>query len=269
MRSSLYPTLTLSIVLLTGCSSDSNIDQPTETDQADVFFFGGVSCSNSITDVAPIGPVGPTGVDGTHIDSAKLERMDEDLSIEVNCDANVDMNIPGPGFGLNGSGSLTRDGIETTISAATADIFDDEFTTNADSFLDAILILHDGDARAVFASQTVNTENGTVYNASFAFFISLSQYNTSTFTGGSFEVIAPDIDPGPNASNFVDFAAYLSDTNGNGLADLPDEMDTITGGNLNITGEAPNWSVTLDMSLESGSSVSGVYNGSFYDLATD
>ena len=252
--------------LLVGCSGNSSgvseEDPEQSGSQAGKVFFAGLSCSGSSTAI--------TSASGTPTDSG----IDSPVVIQsgseiVDCSADVVPDLTEPGVANTGEGSLTNDFLTANISSAAIDI--EIYNQTAE----VGLFLHDGNTRSSKASSTTETENGTstlsrvdwgIYDASIALAIVLYQANTEEFTGGSFEIIV-DYDLSPSNLNYSDFATLIRDGNGDGVIDDPTaDGKRAVSGNINVTGESPNWSVTFDITLDDGSTLTGDYNGDFHQL---
>jgi len=191
--------------------------------------------------------------------------------VEVDCNSEDDKALPGPGVGETGTGSLTYNNSETALTAAAI-----HFEV-IDGFqeLESTLILHDGDTRFSrvsgsnesneFSPQTTTRITMGVYNATIAFSATLIQTNTDVLTAGSFEVIAPDESTEAGATNIALLSFLAQDKNSDGtINEEESEAVSAISGNINVSGVSPDWSVTLDVTLEDGSTLIGVYNGSLH-----
>lgn len=246
--------------LLLGCTSDNPSTQTEVGNSVDRAFLAALSCGISSSSVTPADAV------QTAMDSETTTQQ------QVSCSEEADTALTGPGIGNTGTGSLNFRGNETALSAATTD------EDNYNNVSDLILFLHDGNTRSLRQSGSSETQTDLesrtridwgLYDATIAFSASLTQINTATFTGGSFDVRAPSTDGQtniPTDTNTANFATLIRDINGNGVADAETETEWAASGNINVSGESPNWSVTLEVTLEDGTSVTGVYVGSFLEL---
>lgn len=253
-------TTPLVAALLLGCSSDNPSTQTELGSSVDQAFLAALSCESSSSSVTPADTV--------------QAPMDSETTTEppVSCSDDVDTALTGPGIGNTGTGSLNFRGNEIALSAATTD------QDNYNNISDLTLFLHDGNTRSFRQSGSSETATDSesrtrvdwgLYDATIAFSVFITQINTATFTGGSFDVRAPSTDGQtdvPTDANIANFAALIRDINGNGVADTETETEWAASGNVNISGESPNWSVTLDVTLEDGTTVTGVYVGSFHEL---
>lgn len=281
MHARLLTVAIISAALLLGCSNDDTTSDPISSDSgaemddsADQFFVGGISCSNSASSTIPDGV--DAGTDDTGSDSSPASQVDNQVTadpvVDIDCLAELDTALPGPGVGKTGTGSLTHDGNETALSAATIDY---DAQNNFDNTTFLTLTLHDGDTRSSIASNTVEGLNETatitrvdwgIYNATIAFTVELNQVNADAFTGGSFEIRSAEEFSQQDNSNYAILGFLLLDKNSDATITPESEFISAISGNVNVSGESPDWAVTLDVTLEDETALTGVYNGSFHSL---
>lgn len=219
----------------------------------------------------PETPPSPGAMEPMQIES----QTNPETSADVDCVSELDRNLPGPGVGQTGAGSLTYSNREIMLTAATADYAQ---STELDSGVSVLLLLHDGETRSLTVSASVETENETesstrtdwgIYNASTAFSVNLTQINTEVFTGGTFNVTPLSDSSSPENANTATWVYLFLDRNSDLTISEESEVGNIVSGNINVTGESPNWSVTFDVTLEDGMSLTGAYNGAFHNLPID
>jgi len=247
----------LTATLLLGCSSSGTTPQAESGSSTDQAFLTGNSCETGLATVNVSDQAPPAATTAEQ---------------QLSCFEDADTALSGPGVGNTGTGSLNYSGNVKNISAATID------EENYNNQSDVTLLLHDGNTRSLKQSGSNETEYGSetitridwgLYNATIAFAAILTQINADTFTGGSFDVIATTANGSidiPTDTNTAYIVALIRDKNGNGVSDTETEVDFAVSGNINVTGESNNWSVTLDVTLEDGTAVTGVYDGSFHRL---
>lgn len=264
----------LSTVFLTGCSSkdsssSANLSSSINSNNpADQHFFSITFCNIS-SDIS-INAAGDANPDSSVALQADAQSM-TNPGVEVDCESEDDKALPGPGAGETGTGSLTYSNSETALTAA-AIHFE---PIGGLQELESTLILHDGDTRFSrvsgsnesneFGPQTTTRITMGVYNATIAFGATLIQTNTDVLTAGSFEVIAPDESTEAGATNIALLSFLAQDKNSDGtISEEESEVVSSISGNINVSGVSPDWSVTLDVTLEDGTTLTGVYNGSLH-----
>jgi len=273
-----FATAALASALLVSCSSK-------DSDDSDAFFVGGLICaSNGDSTVGGSADAGATTAAG-ETDSgsnAGLEnngetdgQSSEVMEATIDCQAPLNKSLPGPGSAKTGIGSITYNNSRFSLTGA-AVTSDSEFV--ADGPANLSLHLHNGEMRSKTISETINVTNGTeenvrtdwgIYNANIAFFVDLYQAGTDTFTGGSFTVRPFDDANEAVTSNVADLGALLVDTNLDKTINLDSEVIVAVSGNVNVTGEAPNWSVTFDVTLKNGRTITGGYDGDFAPIIVE
>lgn len=260
MSTRILHTVPIVALMLLGCDSSSQTGTDTDTgtgiDTAGTdnqLFLAGLFCQESESSTAQID-------NGT----ASIPELD------VNCANDADPALPGPGVANSGDGSFAINDGETAVTAATVDENRDE------NPLELVLYLHDGNTRSATTSDSAETDQGTMsatridwglYGATLTFGATLFQANSSSFTGGSFEVLTPGTAT-PTDSNTANFVFFAQDSNANGTLDRNEELNSVVSGIINVSGESPNWSIDLNVTLEDGTELLGAYNGAFYQLPT-
>jgi len=265
--------------LLIGCSSDrTSTSAPT-----DQYFTGSVSCSE-FSDTNATQPIDTTAGDtdsNTPSDTLSSDTSNNEQTngqvgttpgAELDCESEIQKNLPGPGVGQTGSGSLTINNKQTTLSAAYITI---DQLGNDTNVIESVLVLHNGELRSSQTSSTNETATSTtttvrvavgIYNASIALPMHLSESNADMFAGGSYEILPPNDATGPTGAKVVELAVLAQDINGNATIDTDSETIRAISGNVNVSGTSPDWTITIDATLGDGSSLTGVYNGAIHTL---
>lgn len=226
--------------------------------------FGGRSCAFSAEAVTTV----PTTLNGVPLSPTEtVSPVATDSENHVDCDEELG-ELPGPGVSHTGVGSLLTDSSEITISSVTAD---SESVTGNFSVLE--LILHDGETRSLvqqskIGGQTTIRIDWAIYNISVAMTANLTQAGADTFSGGTFEVSnSTDLSATEfEQSNYALGVWLFIDKRDDGIPTTEDEVAQAVSGNINVSGAAPDWLVTLDLTLDDGSSLTGSYSGSFYQV---
>ena len=243
--------LTLASLLLCGCSSEESTTN--NDNNTNVLTTSGASCETSSSS--------NTNTSTNNQSTASSDAI---------CQADLEGPIPGPGISNTGTGTLLIDGISLPVKTM---IFESIFTSNTESIVE--LTLHDGEYRSLVrtaingTSTTTRTDYGT-YNASVYLSMELVQAGTDGLTGGSFEVFGNDNSSVSDApANRAPDVFFFQDKNGDKKPTSTDEVSEGMTGNINISGTAPNWTITLDLTLENGSILTGNYSGEFYTAGTE
>ena len=250
MRNNYY-SLCVAGILLVGCSSGDDAGVASDRDE-NVYFTGGVSCSVSST---------------SSTDSTSTTGTVEN-STAVDCSADQNTSLPGPGVASTGSGSLLLADQELPITGAIISI---AYRDNNNDFMNVDFTLHDGNVRTRL-QQSSNGNDSTsrldwgIYGASFVLSTELQQQGSPMFTGGSFEVVLSEDGVSPAAQNHALEPLLFIDKRSDGMITGVDEIAKVVSGNINITGNAPDWSVIVDVTLEDGTQLGGNYAGSLYEL---
>lgn len=236
------------VLLVCGCGSS----ETSGTQQSDALTTFGSGCSTSSNSVAISTPI--------------TETQTIASTLEVECPGDLDTPIPGPGVSNTGSGALVNAGRTWPVNTANYDLL---FSSNAESATQ--LILHDGEYRSRVRSVTNGTDTAIgvewgIYNASVLIDMELVQIGQESLTGGSFEVEA---DTFVAATNRVSDIIVFTDKDGDSKPSAIDEVFEVLSGNVNVSGVAPDWTVTLDLTLEDGSTMTGNYTGSFYSVVSE
>ena len=233
----------LVVLIIGGCGSSSDTSS---TPDADVLTISGSGCS----------------ISSTSIDTSTLVTETDTMNLGLaECPEDLDGDIPGPGSSNTGAGSLTSDGWELSVNTA---IYELLFTGNSRST--SQLILHDGEYRSLSRAVTNGTDTATrvdwgIYNATVLLDMELVQNGEEGFTGGSFEFMSDNPDTGTN--NLSDVILFI-DRDGDKKPSATEEVSEVISGNVNVSGVATAWMVTLDLTLEDGSTLTGNYSGSFH-----
>lgn len=178
---------------------------------------------------------------------------------EVNCPDEFSGVIPGPGISNTGNGSAVNNGIDLSITTA---VFEPLFTDSRSSLVE--IQLHNGEFRSIQRTVTNGTDTATqidtaVYNATFYLSMELSQNGTAGFTGGSFDINVPDsLNSAPDVFIFID-------QDGDNKPSIQQEVTDAVSGNINVSGTAPDWLITFDLTLENGSTLTGNYTGALHN----
>lgn len=255
----------LTTVFLIASCSGSNSSEPNtgtaETNQGatEVFSQGG-SCSEVDNYDDAVGPTVP----------------DRDSPGYFECNAPLINNLRGPGSPPTGTGVLSFVDTSISIDGAAVELFQDDIFENHKGIQ---LYLHDGDIRSTDQRyESSDSDLGIkrhkvdwgIYSASFVLSVELASATAEQFEVGTFEFMATD---NPNDSAFTGMntmfrGVVFYDTNSSGGIDSLGEIIDVTGGNITITGERPNWSISADVSLSNGETMMGQFDGDYIDVPT-
>lgn len=244
-----YSSLVVVPLLLSGCGSDSTPDTAgtpdTASTTADVLFSSGGSCAVS---------------DSSDSTGTAAENVTTVASTEaVNCPEDLAEGLDGPGISNTGNGSLTVDGVTVPLTTA---IFDSIFSNSTESIFD--LQLHNGEHRSLVRTITNGSSTATridtgTYNASAVLSMELAQSGSTQLASGSF-----DVDSTGTSSNRAVDVVFFIDKDGDGKPTTPEEVSEAASGNINLSGTAPDWVLSFDITLQNGSALTGNYTGVFH-----
>lgn len=251
MRVKILLTGVAGVFLLSACGGSTENTTPA-SGTGNQYFTGGVSC----------------GVSGDTSTNTETVTGTGDLLDAVDCSADLDTSLPGPGIAATGSGSLIVTGDVRPISAAMIDI---SYRNTIQDFIEVDFQLHDGNIRSLVQQSSDGSDTTTrvdwgIYDATILLSMEIRQAGSASFTGGSFDVVRFVDGEAPEQENYAFEPALFIDKRSDGILTASDEILQVASGNVNITGTEPDWSVTVDLTLEDGTSVTGAYAGTFYQL---
>lgn len=164
---------------------------------------------------------------------------------EADClDPDVDL-VDAPAVSSTGIGSGSFSGRNFNLTGAILD--PDELE----------LVFHDGQLRFNGDEQTYVWG---VYSGSVVIFM---EFNSTEMAAGVYSYIGDD---GAQVGDGIIDAFIGVDTNGDGRATNANEFGFIDSGVVTITGAAPDWSITIDVSVQGGGQLSAQYDGDFFNL---
>ncbi len=236
-------SIALITLLVTGCSGSSNNNSDNSTGTYTLTISGG-SCAASSTTAVPPDPDTSVTVPATQ---------------EVNCPDEFTGVIPGPGISNTGNGSVVNNGTGASITTA---VFEALSTSTTSSIVE--IQLHNGEFRSIERTVTNGTDTATqidtaVYNATVFISMELSQDGTDGFSGGSFDVNVPD------SLNYAPDVFFFIDQDGDRKPSTQQEVSDAVSGNINVSGSAPDWLITFDLTLQNGSTLTGSYTGALHN----
>lgn len=254
------------LLLIVSCSSSKpGIDQPTvETLESDGALVEAGSCSSTAT-ISSV--TSPTEIPADSETSDQSETTpDAEPERDTGCGGPLDTAVNEPGSLPTGTGTINLLGTDLLVDGAAVEVLENGNQPN-NSSID--LIIHNGEIRIL--EQRSETQHGIywgVYSGSLLISVELVSSASDQFEVGTFEFI--DVD-GSNdtALTGVDalvFGSVSYDSDSSGKIDSQDEVMLVVGGNINITGSRPDWSITLDLSLSNGERLTGQFDGDYIDI---
>lgn len=263
-----YYTKSLSLLsmllLIVSCSSSTpGIDQSTGgTPETDEILVEAGACGT--VSIVAVGPV-QTGT------SAETETTDQtetspDTEGDAGCGGPLSSAVNEPGSLPTGTGTINLLGANLVVDGAAVEVVENGSQSN-NSPID--LLVHDGEVRVL--EQRSETEHGIywgVYSGSVLVSVELVSSASDQFEVGSFEFIEADgsVDPALAGVNALIGGVVSYDSDNSGKIDSQDEVMLVVGGNVNITGSRPDWSVTFDLSLNNGETMTGQFDGDYIEI---
>jgi len=199
----------------------------------------------------------------------------ENISGYFECSGTVNTEIDTPGESNTGDGAISISSTDISLDTMGVEFFPD---TAFENHSGAQLYIHDGEFRIVEQRfESINPELGTlsrhkidwgIYNGSIVLSLELGSSNANSFEVGTFEYVGyEDVNDPQNAGmNTIFSGTVFLDKNDSGDIDSIDEILEIVQGNINISGAKPDWSISIDVVLDTDETITGYFNGDYIDV---
>ena len=258
------------LIFCVGCSSSSSSSTPQNDSENETFsqaFVSGSSCVEADNSVV----IGMTDEDGNFVpvDSSEgsgQSTSDEDL---IDCLEMPAMDLTTAGTQMIGNGSAMLADREIEITGA----FSIEIVEHESAISDhtgIAITLHDGilrEQRRVDSAGTERVDYG-VYDASFALSAELYSAGSNGLFGQTFDYSSADDISAPSLQgiNALLYPTFAIDIDGDGIVTSAEEFFLVTAGSMTLSGTLPVVSVSFDLILSDGRTVSGSYQGDVHSI---
>lgn len=238
-----------------------------------------VACSSTSNDQNAVEEQASSGstslVAGSSCNETLDALVDSDITYDpslnnFNCDDTPITNLSTEGVVSTGDGLMSIGTVVKSISGAFGDFVDQSTFTNHRVLQ---LYIHDGELRLLERSASqddgvINRLDWGVYKGSIALSVQLASAGTEEFGSGVYEFASTeDIeDPTLIGSDVILFGTVFHDSNENETIDSAQEIAFVTSGNIVATKNISQWMISYDLSLSSGETLTGEFNGGIFTL---